>query len=123
MHNVVVGRKRTSVRLEPVMWDALHDIARRRRLSVGALVTEIDRWRTGSGRTAAIRVYIVEFYRAAGSADERGVAGERRPLSQAAKKNLMRGLPTEMPAEAERSTAAGRIRGHTTRRRWRHCLG
>jgi predicted DNA-binding ribbon-helix-helix protein len=72
MRNVVVGTKRTSVRLEPVMWDALKDIARRRQLSVSALVTEIERWRTGSGLTAAIRVYIVEFYRAAGSADERG---------------------------------------------------
>jgi predicted DNA-binding ribbon-helix-helix protein len=70
MHNVVVGTKRTSVRLEPVMWDALHDIARRRRLSVGALVTEIDSWRTGFGLTAAIRVYIVKFYRAAAPPSE-----------------------------------------------------
>jgi predicted DNA-binding ribbon-helix-helix protein len=65
IHNVVVGGHRTSVRLEPVMWDALHDIARRLRVTTHDLVTDIDRVRTASSLTAAIRVYIVDFYRAA----------------------------------------------------------
>lgn len=47
------------------MWEALQDIARRRRLSVHDLVTAIDRQRSASSLTAAIRVYIVSFYRAA----------------------------------------------------------
>ena len=47
------------------MWDALHDIARRRRVTLHDLVTEIDRERTASSLTAAIRVYIVDFYRVA----------------------------------------------------------
>src|SRR6266436_7463064 len=63
IHNVVVGGHRTSVRLEPVMWDALHDIARRLRVTMHDLVTDIDRARTASSLTAAIRVYIVDFYR------------------------------------------------------------
>jgi predicted DNA-binding ribbon-helix-helix protein len=65
IHNVVVGNHRTSVRLEPVMWEALHDIARRRRVTMHDLVTDIDRNRTASSLTAAIRVYIVDFYRTA----------------------------------------------------------
>jgi predicted DNA-binding ribbon-helix-helix protein len=65
IHNVVVAGHRTSVRLEPVMWEALCDIARQRRLSVHDLVTVIDRQRSASSLTAAIRVYIVNFYRAA----------------------------------------------------------
>src|ERR1700693_2686663 len=65
IHHVVVGGHRTSVRLEPVMWDALHDIARRLRATTHDLVTDIDRDRTASSLTAAIRVYIVDFYRAA----------------------------------------------------------
>ena len=65
MHNIVVGGHRTSVRLEPAMWDALLDIARQQRLTIHDLVTEIDRHRTTSGLTAAIRVHIVNFYRAA----------------------------------------------------------
>ena len=47
------------------MWDALHDIARRLRVTMHDLVTDIDRERTASSLTAAIRVYIVDFYRAA----------------------------------------------------------
>src|SRR5262245_50716760 len=65
IHNVVVGGHRTSVRLEPVMWDALHDIARQQQMGMHQLVTTIDRERTTSSLTAAIRVYIVDFYRAA----------------------------------------------------------
>jgi predicted DNA-binding ribbon-helix-helix protein len=47
------------------MWDALHDIARRLQMTVHDLVTVIDGQRTASSLTAAIRVYIVDFYRAA----------------------------------------------------------
>jgi len=65
IHNVVVGGHRTSVRLEPVMWDALQDIARQQQVGVHQLVTTIDRDRTTSSLTAAIRVYIVDFYREA----------------------------------------------------------
>jgi predicted DNA-binding ribbon-helix-helix protein len=65
IHNIVVGGHRTSVRLEPAMWDALHDIAHRQHVTVHDLVTEIDRGRITAGLTAAIRVYIVNFYRAA----------------------------------------------------------
>src|SRR5712691_5055767 len=65
IHNIVVGGHRTSVRLEPAMWDALQDIARRQHVTLHDLVTEIDRGRSTAGLTAAIRVYIVNFYRAA----------------------------------------------------------
>ena len=65
IRNVVVAGHRTSVRLEPTMWDALADIARHRRRTMRELVTEIERDRTASTLTAAIRVYIVEFYRSA----------------------------------------------------------
>jgi predicted DNA-binding ribbon-helix-helix protein len=65
IHNVVVAGRRTSVRLEPLMWDALRDIAHRLGATTHDLVTEIDRERTASSLTAAIRVFIVDFYRAA----------------------------------------------------------
>jgi predicted DNA-binding ribbon-helix-helix protein len=73
IRNVVVGGHRTSVRLEPVMWEALRDIADRLKMSVHDLVTGIDRDRTASSLTAAIRVYIVDFYRAA------ALTGEQTP--------------------------------------------
>jgi predicted DNA-binding ribbon-helix-helix protein len=64
-HNVIVGGRRTSVRLEASMWEGLHDIARRRAMTLNELVTEIERNRVTPGLTAAIRVYIVDFYRTA----------------------------------------------------------
>jgi predicted DNA-binding ribbon-helix-helix protein len=63
IRNIVVGGHRTSVRLEPLMWDSLRDIAQRRQMTVNNLVTEIDTNRDTPGLTAAIRVYIVDFYR------------------------------------------------------------
>ena len=45
------------------MWDALRDIARGRDMAVNDLVTEIERRRGALSLTAAIRVYIVDFYR------------------------------------------------------------
>ena len=70
-HNIVVDGHRTSVRLEPVMWDALHDIAHRRQVTVDALVTEVNSQRSASSLTAAIRIYIVEFYRALAAGEAR----------------------------------------------------
>jgi len=77
IRNVVVAGHRTSVRLEPVMWDALRDIARGRNMPLNDLVTEIDRHRGAPSLTAAIRVYIVDFYRNAagiGGAEPVGVS-------------------------------------------------
>ena len=57
IHNVVVSGRRTSVRLEPVMWEALQDIARRQERTVHDLVTQIDRERTVIPRTTpSVRV-------------------------------------------------------------------
>jgi predicted DNA-binding ribbon-helix-helix protein len=65
IRNIVVAGHRTSVRLEPVMWEALLEIARLQQTNINQLVTEIDRQREASSLTAAIRVYIVDFYRSA----------------------------------------------------------
>jgi predicted DNA-binding ribbon-helix-helix protein len=67
IRNIVVDGHRTSVRLEPVMWEALRDIAGFRGVHLNDLVTEIDRQRVVPNLTAAIRVYIVNYYRTAAS--------------------------------------------------------
>lgn len=74
IRNIVVAGHRTSVRLEPIMWEALLEIARQRQANVNQLVTEIDRQRVSSSLTAAIRVYIVDFYRAAAIRPDRAAA-------------------------------------------------
>lgn len=59
------------------MWDGLQDIARRRGMSVNDLVTEVERNRDMPGLTAAIRVYIVDFYRRALGTIDRPEAATR----------------------------------------------
>ena len=65
IRNIVVAGHRTSVRLEPMMWEALREIARREQKTLHQLVTDIDSRRTASSLTAAIRVHIVDYYRTA----------------------------------------------------------
>ena|SRR6266849_3311163 len=78
IRNIVVAGHRTSVRLEPTMWEALREIARQRETNLNELVTEIDRRRNASSLTAAIRVFIVDFYRSAAMQTARGT--RLRPL-------------------------------------------
>ncbi len=57
--SVVVSGHRTSVSVEAAFWDELAAIARRRGLSINALVSEVDGARSGS-LSAAIRLYVLE---------------------------------------------------------------
>jgi predicted DNA-binding ribbon-helix-helix protein len=62
--NVYPNGRKTSVRLEPIMWDALADIARHLGISVNALIGRIaSECESNLGLTRSIRVYIVKFYR------------------------------------------------------------
>lgn len=62
--SIRVGPRRTSLRLEPIMWDALADIAKERRSTIDDVITEISRSYEETNLPAAVRVYIVKFYRA-----------------------------------------------------------
>jgi predicted DNA-binding ribbon-helix-helix protein len=73
--NVMISGRRTSVRLEPQMWDALQEIARRERRSINEVASLIDAQRHGSSLTAAIRVFIVSYFRAAATDDGHASAG------------------------------------------------
>lgn len=64
--NITVRGRRTSVRLEPEMWTALKDIARRERCRIHDLCSLIDlRKNPRTSLTAAIRVFLMLYYRAA----------------------------------------------------------
>lgn len=67
--------KRTSLRLEPQMWDALQEIARREGSPPNAIVSQVERHRTASTLTAAVRVFIVSYFRAAATEDGHAGAG------------------------------------------------
>ncbi len=63
--NVTIDGRRTSLRLEPAMWDALEEICRREETSQHELCAKIDERRCASSLTAAIRVFMVTYFRAA----------------------------------------------------------
>lgn len=58
-HSLVIAGHRTSISLEPAFWDALKAIAEQRRLSLAALVADIDAARGPANLSSAIRVFVL----------------------------------------------------------------
>ncbi|MFC7332478.1 ribbon-helix-helix domain-containing protein [Rhodocista pekingensis] len=65
--NVTVAGRRTSVRMEPIMWQCLDEICRREGRTVHEIVTLIDRLRGDGGLTAALRIFLVGYLQQAAS--------------------------------------------------------
>ncbi len=63
--NVVAERGRTSMRLEPELWDALYEICQREQLPIGEVVRRAEAQNGKGGRTSAVRVYLLTYFRAA----------------------------------------------------------
>lgn len=63
--NITVDGRRTSIRLEPTMWEALQEISDREGISIHQFCTQVDQHRHESSLTAAIRVAILMYYRRA----------------------------------------------------------
>jgi len=64
--NITVRGHRTSIRLEPEMWNAIKDIALREGTSIHSICSLISiRKAADTSLTAAIRVFLMLYYRAA----------------------------------------------------------
>jgi predicted DNA-binding ribbon-helix-helix protein len=73
--NVVAERGRTSMRLEPELWDALLEICQRERRDMSQLVRAIEEVGHSGGRTSAVRVFVLEYFRAAATEPGHEAAG------------------------------------------------
>lgn len=74
--NITVNGRRTSVRLEPEMWRALKEISARENCSIHELCSLIAfRKKQRTSLTAAIRVFLMLYFRAASTEDGHGKAG------------------------------------------------
>jgi predicted DNA-binding ribbon-helix-helix protein len=74
--NVTVYGRRTSIRLEPEMWEALKDVAKKERCSVHNLCTLVFLRKNGdTSLTAAIRVFLMLYFKAAATEDGHQKAG------------------------------------------------
>jgi predicted DNA-binding ribbon-helix-helix protein len=79
-HNVWIAGHRTSVRLEPIMWQALQDIGGRENLTIHELATIVSERKHGDASlTASLRAFIVAYLRMQGqSRPRRGTSAEPR---------------------------------------------
>ena len=75
--NVTASRGRTSMRLEPELWDALEELCRREDISVGELVRQVEAKRHPGGRTSAVRVFVLTYFMAACTEEGHRLAGHR----------------------------------------------
>jgi predicted DNA-binding ribbon-helix-helix protein len=61
--SITIKNHKTSISLEHQLWDCLREIAGERGVSLGALVAAIDANRQHPNLLAAIRIFVLEFYR------------------------------------------------------------
>jgi predicted DNA-binding ribbon-helix-helix protein len=62
--SVIVGSHRTSISLEDPFWRHLNDIARAQGWTVSKLIAEIDGSRQYGNLSSAIRLFVLEHFRA-----------------------------------------------------------
>ncbi|MBP2230244.1 putative DNA-binding ribbon-helix-helix protein [Azospirillum agricola] len=111
--NIMIGGHRTSMRLEPSMWDALEDIGRREGLTVNRLCTSIKERIEEQARrrgvppdeaevtlTSAVRVFIAAYYRRACTEDGHIRAGHGGS-------DPFLGTPFELPVADETERVGG----------------
>ena len=75
--SIVIAGHKTSVSLEDGFWHGLKEIAGGRKQTLSDLVASIDTRRAGGNLSSAIRLFVLEHYRAAAQANNAhaGAAG------------------------------------------------
>lgn len=63
--NVVAERGRTSMRLEPELWEALLEICDREDQDLNTIVRKVEAAGHAGGRTSAVRVFLLRYFREA----------------------------------------------------------
>lgn len=62
--SIVIAGHKTSVSLEDGFWTGLKEIAAERKQTLSDLVASIDTDRAGGNLSSAIRLFVLEYYRA-----------------------------------------------------------
>jgi predicted DNA-binding ribbon-helix-helix protein len=61
--SIVIAGHKTSVSLEDAFWDALKEIAARRKATLSDLVASIDASRAQGNLSSAIRLFVLDHFR------------------------------------------------------------
>ena len=85
------------MRLEPEVWDALREVCLREGIELRDLIRTVERTATPGGRTSAVRVYVLDYFRKAATEDGHERAGHGNstatgPIS------VLNDLPNEIQA-------------------------
>ena len=73
--NVIAERGRTSMRLEPELWEALSENCGREGQDMSSLVRKVEQHGHAGGRTSAVRVFVMSYFRDAATESGHGAAG------------------------------------------------
>jgi predicted DNA-binding ribbon-helix-helix protein len=63
------------MRLEPEIWDALREICLREGMELRDLIKTVERTAPPGGRTSAVRVHVLQYFRAAATSEGHVKAG------------------------------------------------
>jgi predicted DNA-binding ribbon-helix-helix protein len=75
VRNIVAETGRTTMRLEPELWNMLVEICEREQRDIGALVRQIEAAGHAGSRTRAVRIYIMTYFREAATEAGHDVGG------------------------------------------------
>lgn len=104
--NITVLGRRTSVRLEPEMWTALRDIATREKCRIHDICSLIHlRKNQRTSLTAAIRVFLMLYYRASSTEEGHSRVGHGNFSTMMARARVTR---QDMNAQADANKRAAR---------------
>jgi len=82
--SIVIAGHKTSVSLEDAFWQGLKQIAGERELTLSDLVASIDTDRRQGNLSSAIRLFVLDYYRASSAARAGEGGREVRPVRPAA---------------------------------------
>lgn len=68
--NIVIAKRRTTVRLEEAVWDALDEICLKEEISRHDLCTKIDQQRGRANRAQAVRSTVINYFRLLAGSDK-----------------------------------------------------
>lgn len=71
--SIVIGGHKTSVSLEDAFWRGLKEVAQSQDATLSNMVTEIDRNRQQGNLSSAIRLFVLDYFRAQTLASKQAV--------------------------------------------------
>lgn len=61
--NIMIAKRRTTIRLEMAVWDALDEICNKEELTRHELCTRIENVRRDANRAQAVRATVINYFR------------------------------------------------------------